>query len=238
MKTTFAPVLPAVAEIPRQRLRCIGHYETRDGGVDYEIAWDDAARDADWADRALATLNVTKGQFVAVVSTGHEAPWYGPLLDALYRRGATVCPLEPAPYEQGRAEMFFRRFPISHLIGLDSELCGALDAGLGLPYLFTKVSTIVARPDAFARIQEFAGTKGLIYPLGPAMGMPCREAAVVHVDADEWHIENMDGSVAITALKDRATRPRKQRLAVEGTVVSGHACGCGLGSLVFKPRLA
>lgn len=235
MTTTLAPVLPAVMEIPRQRLRCIGRYESREGGVDYEISWDDAARDAAWADCALTTLNVTKGEFVAVVSTGHEAPWYGPLLDALYRRGATVCPLEPAPYEQGRAEMFFRRFPIAHLIGLDLELCGALEAGVGLPNLFGKLRTIVARPEAFSRIQDFAGTKGLIFPLGPAIGMPCTEADVVHVDADEWQIENVDGTVAITALKERATRPHKQQLTAEGAVVPDHACGCGLGTLVFKP---
>lgn len=238
MRTTLAPVQAAVAEIPRQRLRCIGRYESREGGVDYEISWEDAARDAAWADRALTALKVTKGEFVAVVSTGHEAPWYGPLLDALYRRGATVCPLEPAPYEQGRAEMFFRRFPIAHLIGLDAELCGALDTGPGLPFLFTKLRTIVARPDAFARIRDFAGTKGLISPLGPAIGMPCAEAAVVHVDADEWRIETIDGAVAITALKDRATQPRRQRLAAEGTVRPDHVCGCGLGALVFAPRLA
>jgi hypothetical protein len=238
MKTTLAPVLSAVLEIPKQRLRCIGRYEAHDGGVDYEISWEDAARDAAWADRALTTLKVTKGEFVAVVSTGHEAPWYGPLLDALYRRGATVCPLEPAPYEQGRAEMFFRRFPIAHVIGLDVELCGAIDAGLGLPLLFGKLRTIVARPNAFARIQGFTGAKGMIHPLGPALGVPCLEADVVHVDPEEWQIESVEGAAAITALKDRSTRPRRQRLAAQGAVVSGHVCGCGLGSLVFKPEWA
>ncbi len=40
----------------------------------------------------------------------------------------------------------------------------------------------------FARIRDFTGTKGLICPVGPAIGVPCAEAAVVHVDADEWQI--------------------------------------------------
>jgi hypothetical protein len=237
MTTTFTPVLPATREIPRQPLRCIGRYDTHQGGVDYEISWEDAARDAVWAERALTMLGVVKGEFVAVVSTGHEAPWYGPLLDALYRRGATVCPLEPAPYEQGRAEMFFRRFPIAHVIGLDAELCGELEACLGLQFVFARVRTIIARPEAFTRIRDFAGAKGLILPLGPAFGLPCREAPMVHLDPDEWQIENADEGIAITALKARATRPVRQVLAAEGTVVPEHRCGCGLGSSVYTPRL-
>src|ERR1700722_18805503 len=131
MRTTLDPVEQATVKIPRSPLRCIGTYQDLHGAVDYPIGWDDASRDTDWVEAFLKQLGVTTGDFVAVVSTGHEAPWYAPVLDAVNRLRATVCPLEPARFEVGRALMFFKRFPVSVVIGLNGELGAALEASAG-----------------------------------------------------------------------------------------------------------
>jgi hypothetical protein len=235
MTTTVDPVASALSRIPRQGLRCIGQYATPGGIVDYPISWADGERDATWARTALEGLGVRAGDFVTVVSTGHEAPWYAPILDAVYSLEATVCPLEPAGFELGRAEMFFQRFPISSIIGLDDELGSALAAELDLATLLSNMKFVLARPQAWHLVGKLAVPAGLIAPLGPAVGLGCGSAPVLHLDEAEWRINEHDGRLAVTTVGDRAHRADPTLLAQSVSLVPNHHCSCPYGGRAYAP---
>jgi hypothetical protein len=232
MNTTLDPVEQATAKIPRQPLRCIGTYQGVHGAVDYPIGWDDASRDTDWVEGFLKQLGVAAGDFVSVVSTGHEAPWYAPVLDAVNRLRATVCPLEPARFEAGRALMFFKRFPVSVVIGLDGELGAALEASAGLNNILTQVRSVVGRPDATSLLSDLQSNKGIIAPVGPALALACLSGPFVHLNEDEWSIEGSESSLTSSAKRSRALGGQPIRLP--GTLrVVNRQCGCSHGRRSF-----
>ena len=202
--TTMEPIAAALAQIERQPLRAIGLFAGADGPVDYPIGWDDAARDAAWVEGRLRAAGIAQGDFVAVVSTGHEAPWYQAVLDAVYAIGATVCPLEPARFEIGRAEMFFRRFPISSVIGLDRELATALDEAVGLAALLQDRRLLLVRPDAVALARAAGVPFGVIRPVGPALGIAVDPSAPLQIDGGEWRLDKRQGRLCISAVGVRA----------------------------------
>lgn len=233
MRTTLDPVEAATAKIPRQSLRCIGTFQDLHGAVDYPIGWDEASRDTDWVEGFLQQLGIAKGDFVSVVSTGHEAPWYAPVLDAVNRLQATVCPLEPARFEVGRALMFFKRFPVSVVIGLDGELGAALEAAGGLGTVLTEVRSIVGRPDGMPLLKDLGSNKGLIVPVGPALALACLSGPCVHLNEDEWDIEASAGGLALSARRSRALGAQPIRLP--GTLrVVNRQCTCLHGRRSFQ----
>jgi hypothetical protein len=211
----MGPIAGAVAAIERQPLRAIGIFTGGNGPVDYPISWEDAARDTGWVEKRLRAAGISQGDFVAVVSTGHEAPWYQAVLDAVYMIGATVCPLEPARFEIGRAEMFFRRFPISSIIGLDRDLATALDDAMGLAELLAKLRFILVRPDAVAMACAANAVFGVIAPIGPALGIADNVSAPFEIDGAEWRLEERQGQVCIFANGQRAYAAVGQSLPSE-----------------------
>ena len=233
MRTTLDPVEQAIAKIPRQPLRCIGTYQDVRGAVDYPIGWDDASRDTDWVEAFLTQLGITTGDFVSVVSTGHEAPWYAPVLDAVNRLRATVCPLEPARFEAGRALMFFKRFPVSVAIGLDGELGAALEASAGLNNVLTQVRSVVGRLDATSLLKDLQSNKGVIVPVGPALALACLSGPFVHLNEDEWSIEASESGLTLAAQRNRALGGKPIRLPAMVRVVN-RQCGCSHGRRSFQ----
>ncbi len=233
MRTTLDPVEAATEKIPRQSLRCIGTFQDLHGAVDYPIGWDDASRDTDWVEVFLQQLGITKGDFVSVVSTGHEAPWYAPVLDAVNRLQATVCPLEPARFEVGRALMFFKRFPVSVVIGLDVELASALEASGGIGNILTKICTIVGRPDATSLLKDLESNKGFIVPVGPALALACLSGPFVHLNEEEWDIEASESGITLAARRSRALGAQPIRLPGALRVVS-RQCACSHGRRSFQ----
>lgn len=229
MTTTRDPVASSLQSIDHPKLRCVGRYSTGAGATYYPISWDDARRDAAWAAKYLSGSGVRAGSFVIVVSTGHEAPWYGPVLDALYGLKATVCPLEPAPYELGRAEMFFGRFPVSFVLGLDKHIAAALDTTVGLARALEGVRLIAARPDALSLLQEKGIPAGPLLPLGPALGLPCTTPGVFHVNEAEWILEGESGQLRISAAVAREHRPAGE-LIVDRAEVLPRSCRCSHGT--------
>ena len=206
--TTMGPIADRAADIPRAPLRCIGIYPARDGMVDYPIAWADAARDMAWARSRLAAAGIGRGDFVAIVSTGHEAPWYQALIDAAYALEATVCPLEPARYEIGRAEMFFRRFPISAIIGLDPDLGGALVEIFGADALLADKKLVLVRPEARALFPADCARIGFVLPVGPALALvQASDCGTLIVDEAEWRLDSTPDGLSISALQPRAHCP-------------------------------
>jgi hypothetical protein len=229
MNTTFDPVADAARRIARPELRSIGYYLTGSAAIDYPMSWEDSRRDAQWIERYFADVGVGAGQFVVVVSTGHEAPWYGAVLDAVYELNATVCPLEPAAYELGRAQMFFRRFSVSYVFGLDLEVATALEKSMGLKTALAGVKVVTARPNALGYLARQGIVAGLTLPLGPALGLPCRVAGTVHVNETEWEVEEEAGKCLITAREARAHRPRREPLT-QAAHLATEVCGCPHGS--------
>lgn len=228
MRTTLDPVERATAKIPRQPLRCIGTYQDLRGAVDYPIGWDDASRDTDWVEAFLKQLGVTRGDFVSVVSTGHEAPWYAPVLDAVNRLRATVCPLEPARFEVGRALMFFKRFPVSVVIGLDGELGSALEASASLSSVLTQVRSVVGRPDAAPLLKDLRSNEGFIAPVGPALALACLSGPFMHFNEDEWSMEASEAGLTLSARRGRALGGEPIRLP--GTLrLVNRQCECSHG---------
>lgn len=227
MNTTLDPVRQATLAVPKQPLRCIGTFETTRGAVDYPMSWDETARDTIWAESFLKQLGVGPGDFVAVVSTGHEAPWYAPILDAVTRRRATICPLEPARFEVGRALMFFKRFPVSVVIGLDAELAAALEASSAIASVLERVRCVIGRPEAAPLLSGLKSFRGTLLPVGPALALPCFSGPFMHVNEAEWTVE--PGSTSrITALQTRALgrQPRDVPLALRPV---SRACDCQHG---------
>jgi hypothetical protein len=231
--TTLDPVRQATLEVPRQPLRCIGTYSGVRGAVDYPIGWDDASRDTIWVETFLQHLGVSAGDFVAVVSTGHEAPWYAPVVDAVNRLRATVCPLEPARFEVGRALMFFKRFPVSVVIGLDAELGEALEASAGIATVLSRVRSVVSRPDATSLVQMLQSNKGMIAPVGPALALPCLSGSFVHFNEDEWQIDASASGLAVCAKRGRAVGARPINLPDTIRVVE-RRCECPYGHRSFQ----
>lgn len=233
MTTTLDPVRQTTLEVPRQPLRCIGTYQTVGGAVDYPIGWDEASRDTVWVETFLRQLGVSAGDFVAVVSTGHEAPWYGPVLDAVNRLRATVCPLEPARFEVGRALMFFKRFPVTVVIGLDGELSAALEAAGVVANVLGRVRSIVSRPDATAPVRNLQSNRGMIAPVGPALALACLSGPFVHINEDEWHVDASGAGLVVSARKARAMGAKPIRL-FDTLRVLDRSCECAHGHRSFQ----
>jgi hypothetical protein len=229
MITTMTPIDAAVAAIPRHEPRCIGHLASDAGGIDYPIGWADWDRDMSWIKLFLTARGIAAGDFVVVVSTGHEAPWYGPILDAIYSIGATVCPLEPARFELGRAEMFFKRFPISSVIGLDSELGGALAGSMGLRSVLTGMRLVLIRPDALELLAAAGIKAGFIVPIGPALGVSCADQSVVHLNEAEWDVTAEGHSSALASKRHRAIDVAQLKMVVTVEQLANHQCNCGHG---------
>jgi hypothetical protein len=162
------------------------------------MTWEDWEHDVAWAVKFLQSRQIRSGDFVALVSTGHEAPWYGPILDAANLLRATICPLEPARFESLRAKMFFTRFPISSVIGLDLELCAAIDQAIGLKQALGTVRNILVRPNALKLVQEAGLRAEVMAPIGPALGLPCAgESMVVHVNEAEWKVTQVAEGIVV-----------------------------------------
>ncbi|MCW2496740.1 MAG: hypothetical protein JWQ77_2664 [Jatrophihabitans sp.] len=227
----MAPILEALEAIPRSAERCIAQYADGETLVDYVVSWSDWADDIAWAQTVLAAWGVSAGDFVVVISTGHEAALYGPIIDALNSLGATVCPLEPAEFEIGRAGMFFRRFTIAAVIGLDSTLGPAL-VREGL--LESGLRFMLARPEAAVLAAELDVAQGVVTALGPALALTCPDNGLAHVNGSAW-IQSASGRAELSSRPIR--HESLSALDVSGALDAGgrpECCSLGrsLGRLI------
>ena len=115
---TRQTMLEAAARLPRSPLYGIGVARSGDDYIDYEIGWDDFARDTDWAHAQLVAAGVTGDDHVLVTTPNHEAPQMSPIVHALRRIGATYTPTETYGWDVNRFLSILRSFPVTVVIGL------------------------------------------------------------------------------------------------------------------------
>jgi hypothetical protein len=231
----MTPIQSAIDTVPRQPLRCIGTFPVQNGNEDYPLSWDDWECDVAWAMRFLNSRNIGKGDFAVLVSTGHEAPWYGPLLDAASLLKATICPLEPARFESMRAKMFFTRFPISAVIGLDQELCAAIEQSMSLKQALGAVRSILVRPNAFKSMQVAELHAEVMAPIGPALGLPCAaDPRVLHLNEAEWEVAAGADGLVMKARTERALGNDPIHIATAVEWLADSRCSCVHGHIALR----
>ncbi len=208
---------------PVAYLITIGH---QGGLAEYEITWDDLARDAAWFQARLEALGLERGHRALVTFAGHEGLWFQPVIEALRNLGVVYGTAEAMGWDHLRTRVFHRELDLHAVIGLSLETLEALSGQVMIEDLFRDTPVVLARPEGAARLREVAVPAVVISPLGPALAVGCGKAPGAHVNAAEWKVAERDGRLAVAASEKRASGQNEIVLDVAGSVVTGR-CACG-----------
>jgi hypothetical protein len=171
-----------------------------------EVSHGDIQRDTASASRTLTELGVTAGMRVLWCSMLSEAVQIWPFVLATMIAGAQLSCAEASEGEAARVAMFTRLIGYDAVIGVTAAILDGLE-GLGhdLGDVFAGVAVLGAWPDAYGRLHA-ADMKPRHFALvGPAVALAREPGASALVDGDEWTINLVDGHVAVTANRERAT---------------------------------
>lgn len=211
----------------RPELWAIGRYAQRGRSVDYPISYDDYAQDSEWTRGIVAEWAIERGHVVVLVYSGIEAPWFGPILDALNDRGAAVCQVDPAAYEAPRTEMMLRRFHARAVVGIGTELVDGFDRDGRLAEALAHVELVICRPDVYHRLSRLPCKVGVVAPVGPALALWCGGDAGIHVNDAEWTLTQDGGGLTVSSRRRRAHVVAAAPLPELGLVRAGEMCRCG-----------
>ncbi|WP_433461894.1 hypothetical protein [Spirillospora sp. CA-128828] len=198
-----------------------------DGVAEYEVTWDDLARDAAWTQERLQALGLERGHCALVSFSGHEGAWFQPVIEALRNLGATYGTAEAMGWDHARTRVFHRELDLHALLGLSADTLEALSGQVMIGDLFHDTPVILVRPGAAERLRAAGVRAGIIAPLGPALAIECAERSGAHVNRSEWHVSERDGVLAVAAVREkRGTGLDEIVLDTRGRVLT-ERCGCG-----------
>jgi hypothetical protein len=198
----------AAAELPRAPIYGIATHPTSSGAVaDFEIGWDEFARDTEWAHAMVVEAGLRRGDLVLFTTPNHENPWVTPIVRALRRVGASYATAETYGWDSRRFAMYLRRLPVTAVLGLGAETVEALTAegSSTLATLLAEVRVVWTRADALARVQSLGVPAATYLPLGPALGLGLPGEAGGRVNGAEWTVEEDNGLLRVTNNRPRAT---------------------------------
>ena len=198
-----------------------------DGPAAYEVTWDDLARDAAWTQERLHALGLERGHHALLSCSGHEGPWFQPVIEAMRNLGVVYGASEAMGWDYLRTRVFQRELDLHAVLGLSADTVEALSGQLMLGELFRDTPVVLARPGAAERLSAAGVPAGIISPLGPALAVQCAESAGAHVNGAEWTVTERDGGLVVAAvLEQRVTGPVEIQLDTAGSVLAGR-CPCG-----------
>jgi hypothetical protein len=223
----------AAAALPRAPIYGIGTYSTGSGIADFEIGWDEFARDTEWAHSMMVEAGIARGDLVLFSAPNHENPWVTPIVRALRRIGAPYVTAETYGWDSRRLAMYLKRLPIKAVVGLSKETVEALADPEGtLSTLLSDVSIVWARAEAVPRLDALEIQVATYLPLGPALGLGMPGERGARVNGDEWTVFEDGGRVHVTN-----KRPRATTFDAVDTGVSGVATKTGGDFRVFPAQI-
>ncbi len=196
------------------------------GLTEYEVTWDDLARDAAWARERLRDLGLERGRHALLSFYCYEGPWFQPVIEALRDLGAVYGIAEALGWDHARIRVFHRELNPHAVIGLSLETVDGLSGQVDLGDFFGGTPVVLARPEAAERLRGAGVSAGVISSLGPALAIECSERAGAHVNGAEWKVAARDGGLVVAAAGERAIGPAETVLEVAGSVVT-ERCACG-----------
>jgi hypothetical protein len=213
-------MMAAGLKLPRPVLWGIGVSRIGSELVDFEIGWDEIARDTEWARSVLTTSGIQSGDRV-LITTGHwESPWTSPLVHAIRRIGAVYVPSEAYKFDARRFRHYIESVGPKAVIGLNSELLGALP-GLEVDpaELLKNVDVLWACGDTVASLAQIGLLPQPFVRLGPALAIGIPSVGTV-VNSAEWSVSEDSGTLHVSTAAPRATAFNNVDTGVHGQVVS------------------
>lgn len=202
------------------------------GTQPYTLSLKDIAADTDWARSVLQRIGVVVGRPLHVIGAGGDNLMLWPYENALIGLGVPFGVAEPAAIDAPRSDMFLRRFRMQAVLGLSGELVDAfLLLGRDLQALLGH-STVLALPDAAARLREHGLAPWTMWPLGPIWAIEAPSISGVGAvydrsqssdvgavyDRSQWLVEEAGGELLLTAVASRATPFVRLRTGYRGRV--------------------
>jgi hypothetical protein len=221
---TTESTVRAAESIPRAPLWAMGR-DYHDGvPADFPVSWEDWRRDIQWAQMVLDRYGVGRGTPVLVVGGMAESPWFDPFECAVLRLGGHYSLGETIPFDAFRSGLYASRLGVEVVFGINR----AVATGLGddLAESLGKARVVLARPDTVALVCAAGLTAGVVTRVGPALAVECAPGSGAHIDGSEWSVEEEDGELFLTTVRQRAHQLDHARVAVRGTVRSD-SCPCG-----------
>jgi hypothetical protein len=196
----------------------IGLLRLPGGAIPYAVSLRDIDADTAWARRVFQQLGIVPGKPLHLIGAGCDNEILWPYENALIAMQVPFGVAEPVAIDAPRTDMFLRRFRMQAVFGLTGELVAALlELRRDLRELLGH-STLVAFPDATARLRAAGLSPWTLVPVGPlwAFESPAQDGA--RYDEREWRIEADDGELLLTSVAPRATPFLRLRTGVQGRV--------------------
>jgi hypothetical protein len=156
-----------------------------------------------------------------------EVVQFAPFEQALTLLGLIGINADASPFDAARVESIMRQFDIAAVCGVTK---GVLDGLIALGHDPARVfaGTVVwARPDAWPLVAAMPGvTARRCAELGPVLGLECVEGDGLHIDAREWSLGDVGGTIKVSARAARITPVTDLDTSVHGHVLE-HPCRCG-----------
>ncbi len=217
-------MVDAISKVPAAPVYGIVITDFDDQPYEYEVGWDDAERDFQWALNLIRRAGVTSDDYVLCTTPNHELPWTSPFIRAFREIGATYVPAEQHSWDARRFLALLDRLPISVIFGLWPATLDALAEKIpDLRGLFSDTRLIWARPEAHERLER-EGVESLPFAvLGPALGLGLPGEEGLHVNHDEWKFRSENGDLLVTAAAQRKAHLADVRVGMRATVETANS---------------
>jgi len=184
----------------------------------HTVSLRDIEADTAWAREVFSRMGLRRGEPAHLIGAGYDNAFLWPYENALMALGVPFGVAEPVAIDAPRTDMFLRRFHLQAVIGLTGEL---VDALLGLQRDLRALlghSTVVALPDAVAKLRAAGLAPWTLLPLGPLYAFEPPEGGGADYDRSEWRVESIGGELCVSSVGPRATPLERLGLGVRGTI--------------------
>jgi hypothetical protein len=182
-------------------------------------------------ERVLRSLDLGVGRFVLLISLLENGAYAMPFERAIMNLGLLCTNADNSRYEAQRIESICRRFDVTAIAGVTGEvLDGLAEAGHALDTLFGG-RVVWAHLDAYDRLKAVPRiVLRRVAEVGPALALECSEGQGLHIDSNEWDLQEAEGAILLTSRLLRSANFYRHPVLVEARLVS-QPCGCGNGDL-------